>query len=80
MSALVPCLTETDALCQGGSELFDNCLDELPYVCPDCYAVGEAPCAAWCEELQRERLDELDEQASAEDDWDDEDADWEVWP
>lgn len=36
-------------------------LDDAPYVCPGCYAVGGEKCADWCidAEIEREREEAL---------------------
>lgn len=63
-------------------EHFDNCLDEPPFVCPGCYAIGEEPCKPGCidAEIAAEREERI--ARDAETDWDDEDCDeggdWEV--
>lgn len=36
--------------------------DEGPYVCPGCYAIGEAPCSPGCTDADMERQREYDQE------------------
>ena len=78
---MTPCATLVP-LCHEPAdlELYDNCLDLPPYVCPGCYSVGSQRCLPGCPEVAREREREERIEQRCYLDEDEDGADWEVWP
>ena len=56
-------------------------IDDGPYVCPGCYAIGEAPCAPGCIDAEIAARDEHDRETRDMAEWDGEyDDNDEAWP